>query len=354
VCDLVDPQKDINYAKSKIQEMFASSTGGATVYNKEALQGDSEQKDFEANRNDPTRAFGINGKPNEFSKPLADGNINPELIRMAGPESFDAADRVSNVSAAMQSMTQSASEPNILFENKLKVNKIGSLTKAQRVKKLRESMATAYFWQAQITYSGSERVFTSKDGKKRAVLNEDLGDGTMRNRVEDIPLCSVTITEAPGNLTRNLRQRAEISSILGSIPKDGYREHVAIMLGHLFMTTGLSEDQKAQMEEATALEIVKARAATVAEVAGSAAAAASNKTVEAQASLQYEQVLQQLRGGAPGAPTQDMITEAPQSGNAGAGKQPVPELISKAPEEQPPLPPSRQEQPPPQPSGTSQ
>ena len=361
VCDLSDPQKDINYAKSKIQELFASATGGATIYDKTKLQGETERTDFEANRNDPTKAFGIEGSPEQFAKPLNDVNINTELVRMAGQETFDATDRVSNVSTAMSAMTQSAGEPNSLFENKLKVNKIGSLTKAQRIKKVREGMATGYFWQSQITYAGSERVFTSKDGKKRAVLNEDLGDGTMRNRVEDIPLCSVTITEAPGNLTRNMRTRAEISSVITSLPKDGYREHIAILLDELFSTTGMSEERKAKLEEATALEIVKARAASIAEMTGSSATVAQNKTVEAQATLQYDQVLQMLRGGSAGGAPPDQVTEnPPQSAQAQGqnepGQPPVPQQISAAPQEPaPPVPPSRQEQaqPPPQAGGIS-
>jgi hypothetical protein len=158
-----------------------------------------------------------------------------------------------------------------------------------------------------------------------------------------------------------MRTRAEISSVITSLPKDGYREHIAILLDELFSTTGMSEERKAKLEEATALEIVKARAASIAEMTGSSATVAQNKTVEAQATLQYDQVLQMLRGGSAGGAPPDQVTEnPPQSAQAQGqnepGQPPVPQQISAAPQEPaPPVPPSRQEQaqPPPQAGGIS-
>lgn len=328
VMDLVDVQRDLNYSQSKIQEILANALGGGTVYNKDALPDESDQEDFEKHHNDPTRAWGINGNPSNFSQHLSDHQINQELIRKTG-EAFDYADRISPVSAAMQSETQGSSEPASLFAMKLKVNKIGTLLIDKRVKRLRQRMAEAYFYQAQITYSGAERKFSSKDGKRDAVLNEDLGCGYKKNDVTQLPRIKVTISESENNLTKQMRDRTDIAAILQSTPPE-YREVIAIQINELIKTTSIQQDKKGELQEALLLERLKARLATIAEIKNNDAVGAQAELTKAQSLAGLSQLEQQLMiqgQSAQQQQTPEMITRSnqqitvPQTHNQGQQEQ---------------------------------
>jgi hypothetical protein len=315
VNDLMDPQRDINYAKSKRQELLASAQGGAPLYDKTMMPDEGDQEDFEKNHNDVTRAWGLTGDPRKFMTRMVDKPPAGDLVRES-QEPFDIVDRISGVSAAMSSKTQGASEPMGLYEMKLKVNKVGTLPIDKRVRMVRVWMYQSYFFQTQISYAGDEREFTSRDGKKRAKLNERLPNGAIRNKVDEIPLSSVTITESAGNLTRQLRDRAEIASMLEAVPKE-YREAIAIMIGEAFKTMNLSEDKKEAIDQAIALEQAKARIASFAEITAALSSKEQAKTAGLQAKImgmQLEKQLQQIL--APSmAPQQqqvpEMITQGP-------------------------------------------
>lgn len=293
VNDLIDPQKDINYAKSKRQELMASALGGAIIYNRTKMPDEGDQRDFEANSNDPTRAWGIDGDISNFMQRVADKSVPPELFRES-EEPFSIVDRISGVSAAMSSRTQGANEPASLFSMKLKVNKVGTLPLDKRIKMLRVWMYQSYFLQAQITYSGDERCFTSMDGKREEVLNERLPDGSIRNKVDELPLCSVTIQESEGSLSRQMRDRAEITAMLEAIPKE-YREPVAIMIDQAFTTMDLSDDKKEMVKQAMQIEIAKARIASMSEIAKLIAEGKGAQAQGLQAELMGLQLEQQLR-----------------------------------------------------------
>lgn len=297
VNDLIDIQLDINYGKSKIQEMLASATGGAIVYNKSIMNSDAEQKDWEANHNDPTRSFGIQGDPAQFFTYVSNHQIQPELIRQT-QESFDLADRVSQVSAAMNSQTQSSTEPASLFEAKLRVNKIGTLTVEENVKRFRHRMYEYYYYQAPLTYGPNsnyqERVFTSRDGNKSVVINEDLGNGMMKNKIDDIPRVSITISEAPGNLTRQLRESSELGALLKVLPKE-YREPFAIAVSGIASAAAFSEDKKQAMSEALKIEIVKARMASMSEISNTLAAMEKGNADQLQLKMQIQGLMAQAQ-----------------------------------------------------------
>ncbi len=311
VADLIDPQKDINYAQSKKQELLANALGGATTYDKRYFPNEEDQEDFEKNHNDPTRAFGVEGNPTTFASNLKDGPINQGLYASIG-ESFDFADRLSGVSAAMQSQTEGANEPASLFAMKLKVNKIGTLTVDKRVRRVRERMAEMYFFQAPITYS-SERSFTSRDGKRTTILNESLGGGYVRNSVKELPRCSVAISESENNLTKQMRDKTDLGAILETTPPE-YRETIAIGIGELIKTTSIPEDQKGAMEESLMIERVKARLASITEIKGSDSMGKQAELTGLQAQTQIDRMIQTLeRQQQAGQGPQEMITQQPQA-----------------------------------------
>jgi hypothetical protein len=312
VADLIDPQKDLNYAQSKRWELIANQLGGGLVYNKAFLPDESDQEEYEKNHNDTSRAWGIEGDPNQFSTHLSDAQISPELTRQS-EQPFEFADRLSGVSAAASGETQGASEPASLYAMKLKVNKIGTMTIDKRVKHVRERMSEAYYDQAQVSYADNERKFTSKDGKKMAVLNEDLGDGMTKNKVTEMPRVSISITESPNNLTKQMRDRADLASILESMPPE-YREAISIAYGELFQTTSISEEKKMAISEALMLEQIKARIASVAEISNSEASAKQGQLMTMQISAQIDKIAGMLSQMQPQPnEVQDMVSQEPQA-----------------------------------------
>lgn len=324
VVDLIDVQKDLNYAQSKIWEILGNQMGGGLLYDKRRLPDDSKQEEFEKSHNDPTRAWGLDGPVEGFTGRLVNGQANNELMRKTS-EPFEYADRISGVSAAMSSQTENSGEPASLFAMKLKVNKIGQLTVDRRVKTLRERMAEAYFYQAQITYSGEERIFTSKDGKKACCLNEQLPNGTIRNKVDEMPRCSVSITESPNNLSKQLRDRAELAEILKSMPQQ-YAEAFAIGYGELFQTTSISEDKKSQINEALVLEQVKARLASIAQISQAEAVTKQSNLQAIQIGAQIDKANAMLNQMGQQQETPEMISQGQQD-MTGRG---TPEAISQS------------------------
>lgn len=332
VRDMIDPQKDINYSQSKRWELIANQLGGGLVYDKRKFPNEKDQEDFEKHHNDTSRAWGTNGNPNELATHLRDANVNPELPRQ-GEEAFDRVDRISGISAAMSSETQRAGEPASLFAMKLKVNKIGSLTIDKRVKRLRERMAEAYFNQANITYAGAERKFTSRDGKKEAILNEDIGGGYTKNQVEDLPRVSISITESPNNLTKQLRDQAEISSVIEGMPPE-FREPLAIAYGALFEATSISEDKKASITDAFKLEEISAKLAKIAEISNTMASGKQGELMTIQLTAQIEKVQAMLDQQAP-QETPEMVSEpAPQAPQNTEAPQEISQMAQPGQEEE--------------------
>lgn len=292
VRDLIDPQQDVNYAKSKVQEFLASALGGGMVYNKQMLPDDADQQDFEKNHNDPTRSWGLEGDPNNFMAKLRDANINPALMNQIG-EAVEFMDRISRVTAAMQAETEGSNEPASLYAMKLRQSKSGNKGVDDRVKGLRRQMAEAYLYQAPISYSGVPRTFTTRDGRKSATFNEEVyekGRLVVRNNIEHIPRCSVTIREAPGNMSRQIRIKAESEALLESLPET-YREHIAIIVGELTNAASVSEDVRAEFEVASQIEKIKARVANLVELETMKTNGMQAKSMGMQAKQQIEQLV---------------------------------------------------------------
>lgn len=285
---LKDPQLDINYSRSKILDLLATQQGGAILYDKNRMPDESDQQDWERNHNDTTRAFGVNGPVDGFMSHVSNSNVSGELMRELG-QAFEVSDKVINVPAAMQAQTESAGEPASLFAMKLRQAKIGTRTVDDRVKDFRMKMALAYFMQARISYAGAERVMSSLDGKREAAFNVVLPDGSILNRIDIVPRCSVSIEEAAGNMSRQIRDREELSAVMKSLPPT-YAEHAAITIGRLFQTTTVDEDTKSDLEEATEIERIKARIMSLSQIA---ATLAQQKNAEL-AVLSFQQKIDQL------------------------------------------------------------
>ena len=321
VAPLNDPQLDANYGRSKVQTYLSQALGGSTIYNKQRLPSETDREDFEKNHNDPERSFAIDGPTEGFMNHTSDAQISPALMQETA-QAFDNSNHVVSVTAAMEAMTQASGEPASLFAMKLRQSKTGQRTVDDRVKYLREQMAVGYFYQSQITYAGAERHFTSKDGKKDAMFNVVLPDGSILNKIDAIPRCSVSIEEAPNNLTRQLRDRSEIAAVMEAAPPE-YREHLAILIDKLIKTTDLSQPVKEEVEEATQREIAKAKLFSLLEIKQALAEMKGAELALIQTQAQIDATLKQM-GQAPGG--QDPgLEEAVSAPDAPQGAQAVPE-----------------------------
>jgi len=334
--DLIDPQKDINYNKSKIQEYLANALGGCLVYDRTRMQGKTKQEEFARKINDPMGVVGVDGPVDGLFKRAADHNINPELVRQ-GAESVDFLDRIGSIPAAMHAETQSSNEPAKLYEMKLQMANLGIARVKDRIKYAMQRRSEMWYAQGQISYAGYERKFTSRDGSKEAVLNEDIGGGYIRNKVDDMPRISVTMSEAPDSMSRTDRIRSEWGSVLKTIPPElGLREPILIAMEELIKTVHLPQDKIQQLEESFIIERVAARVGKMAEIAGGEANTAQSKLVTEQVLAQLQQMVAQTGGLQQQGQPQQQSEEIPEmiSKDTGSVPENVPGNPAMSPEEQ--------------------
>lgn len=285
---LADAQIDLNYSISKKQDILATQAGGAIMYNRRVLPDESEQQDFERNHNDVGRAFGIDGDVKGFMGHVASDRVSPDVQEQT-QQAFSLADSVVNVTPAMQAEAPSG-EPASLYAMKLRQSRVGQRTVDDRVKYVRAQMALAYYEQAKITYAGAERWFTSHDGTKQGIFNAVLPDGQVLNKIDAIPRCSVSISEAAGNLSAQMRDREELAAVIKAMPPDGYREHFAILMDKLLATTNVGQVTQDEIAQATSLERIKARISSIAEIS----TAIANKTQGDVMTMQLQHQLDQM------------------------------------------------------------
>jgi hypothetical protein len=115
----------------------------------------------------------------------------------------------------------------------------------------------------------------------------------VKNNIEDIPRVSITISENESNLTKQLRDRAEVSAVLENMPPE-YREPMAIAYGAIFKTTSIDEDTKERLKEAFSLEEIKARLASIAEINNSDAMSKQGELTSLQVGAQIKKVQEMI------------------------------------------------------------
>jgi len=155
-----------------------------------------------------------------------------------------------------------------------------------------------------------------------------------------MPRVSVTISESPSNLTKQLRDRTEMGELIKSLPET-YREAMAIAFSGLCETTSLKEDQKESLKEALALEQIKARLASIAEITNTEASVNQGKLMTLQTGAQIEKVIAMLdqMQQEKTQRTPDMINQGPQGQGQGFEQPVSPENMGQGQlpaEQQPP------------------
>ncbi len=263
VDDLVDIQRTINKRESKLTDMISTAQGGGKLVNKSLFDGPLERQRFREKANDPSYIEFVEGE--ELSKEKAIHYINSnqypsqiinQLMRM-----WDIVDRVSKVPAALEAISENANESGVLFERKLAVARVNTITLLNRIKDLRKSMAEGYFNQFQTSYNGPQRSFSTSDGKHSIVLNKRVfnkADGKIyiQNRPDQIPRCHVIATESRSSPNAMMRDRA-IYSELYNLSAQTNPEYSSFFFELLLQTMDLDEEHKQRLLEISSLQKIR-------------------------------------------------------------------------------------------------
>jgi len=219
---------------------------------------------------------------------------------------WDIVDRVSKVPAAMAAMSENSNESGILFERKLQVSQLGTLTLKDRVKHLRKSIWEGYFEQWPLAYKGIHREFSTRDGKHRAELNKRVfnqaeGRWYIQNRPTDIPRCAVIITEAASSPTLAMRKQALFSEFYNMSVKGNQQDYAEFFYSKMLKTVEFTDEDKAELEQLDILMKVKRYKRIVAEISNLDATAKQAALTALQATMSMEQLLgpQQPQQAAP-------------------------------------------------------
>lgn len=302
VDDLIDIQTTINKRESKLTDMIATAQGGGKLVNKNLFEGPVERQRFRERANDPSYIEFVDG--DELSKEKVMHYINSnqypsqiinQLMRM-----WDIVDRVSKVPAALEAISENANESGVLFERKLAVARVNTITIVNRVRDMRKKVAECYFNQFQLAYNGPERQFSTEDGKRsvilnRRVYNKEEGKIYIQNRPDQIPRCQVIATESRSAPNRVIRDRA-IYSELYNLSTQTNPEYASFFFELMLTTMDLDEVHKQRLLEISSIQKIRDKQRIRTEIDTLLSQSKMANFQGAQADIGLQQILQQLQG----------------------------------------------------------
>lgn len=315
VDDLMDIQSTINKRESKLTDMISTAQGGGKLVNKQLFDGPVQMERFRERANDPSYVEFVEGE--ELSKERAIHYINsnqyPSQIINQLERMWDIVDRVSKVPAALEAISENANESGVLFERKLAVARVNTITIMNRIRDFRKKMAECYFNQFQVAYNGPERQFATEDGKRSTVLNKRVynhrdGKTYIQDRPDQIPRCHVIATESRSAPNRMVRDRA-IYSELYNLSTQTNPEYASFFFELMLGTMDLDDAHKQRLVEIASIQKIrdKQRINTEIDTLLSQSKIANFQGAEADMGLQ--QILQQLKGGGQQEVPQEQVAE---------------------------------------------
>lgn len=309
VDDMIDVQDTINKRESKLTELISTSQGGGKLVNKDLIKGRVAQQRFKERVNDPSYVEFVEG--DELSKEKSIHYINsnqyPSQIVDQIARMYETMDKVSKVPAAMEAMSQHSNESGALFDMKLQVARMNTITIVNRIKSLRKRMAEAYFYQFSLAYNGLERPFTRRDNGDRVVLNqrvfnEEDGKLYIKNRPSEIPRCHVVLTESRSSPNRKIRDRVVYSELYNLSTKTN-PEYSPIFFELLIRTLDLDEEQEQKVNEVALLQKVRNRVKAKADISSLVAQMKQSDLAGMQFDLETQKLMAEVFGGG-GSPSQ--------------------------------------------------
>jgi hypothetical protein len=303
-----DLQTTFNERMSRATELISRADGGATIWNEELSKDPDKKKEIIDNANRP--GYNIFAEIDNIKTPYV--KVDPPQYPSALMSQIELLYSqllpiISGVSDAWSAESKSQ-DSGILYERKVQMNKIGTLLMDEGVKQLMNNLGEAYLYQWQITYGDAEREITKRGGKERTVLNEQLGDGFVRNSVPHTPRVRVIVTENNSSPTKNsvLRQLAMemLQNINPQVNPITFQNVVTMFFKS--METLSDEDREKYISDLK-LENAAAKTQIVAQIGGNTAATSQAAVQDQQA----QAALAQMEAGPPqqqGQPT-EQITE---------------------------------------------
>ncbi len=311
--NIVNVQRTIDRRECKLTDLISTSSGGAKIVNWDVFKSPGDRRQFEQNNNDPSKIFwgdGVEMNKGKIVEYLGRSDYDPAIVNQI-ERMYDIVDRLSLVPAAMESMTESASEPGVVYEKKLQVAKVALRLITEEFRLFQNHLAEAYFYQWRISYNGPERTWTSRDGKKKTVLNERVAKDNklyLRNVPSMAPRCAVIVTESPNSETQNIANRITLSQLYPVAAKAN-PEYATMLLSEFLRTMKLPDKTRARLEQIALLQEVRDLAKIKSEIANLDAG-----TQQAILSImQSNQALQQMMmASGPEVPVQEV--EQPMQG----------------------------------------
>lgn len=337
VDDLIDIQQTINKRESKLTDLISTAQGGGKMVNENLFTDPAAKERFRQRANDPSYVEFVDGDEMTGKQSIQYINSNeyPAQIINQLQRMWEIVDRVSKVPAALEAISENANESGVLFERKLQVARINTITIVNRVKDFRKKLAEAYYEQFQLSYNGPERTF--KEGKNKIVLNRRVynkqeGKFYVENRPDQIPRCRVVATESKSSPTKMAKDRA-IYSELYNLSVQTNPQYASFFFELLLGTMDLDEDKKARLDELSALQQIRDKISIQTEITGQLAQGKGAMLQGMQADQQIQQLMQQLQGGGPpqgGPEQQEQLAEEdiPQEGDGNS----IPEEDVEQPE----------------------
>lgn len=296
---IYDVQQTIDKREAKLTDLIETSQGGGKMVNADAFRDPEDVRRFQKDGNDPSAIFMMNGEEMRTSRLIEYVNSNqyPAQIVNQLERMYSLADRVSSVPLAMESMTQSASEPAALYDRKLQVLRIATMLITKRVQKFMSDMAEAYLLQWQRAYTGVRREYTSRDGKRQVILNNRVvKDGKIM--VENVPMlaprCSVFVTESEQSLNRMTSNRILYEALINKVAQS-HPELATLMIHAYLRTMPMDDKMKSKMEWVERLQTVRDLSKIKSDIAQLDAATAQSVYQMLEASGGIEALQQQMQ-----------------------------------------------------------
>jgi hypothetical protein len=319
VDSLLYANRQIDQQTSKLTDMI-SNRGGAKIANADAFQNPNDKTEFQEGFNDPKRLFFADG--DAFKKgqiiQTTDTSGYPEqaaisqLVRI-----FEMVDRLSHIPAALDSTTESASEPGVVYDRKIQVAQIALYLSTSAVKQFVNDLGEGYMYVYKATYNGPRRDMTTRDGKRSATINKKVpidGEVYVQNVPALTPRCSVIVTESALSPTKNAADRAQLLGIFKDVAAT-HPEYSTVIINKILNTYELDDETKAKLEQIKALQEQRDMAKMRSEIATMDAQASQAIAVILQTNMQMQQMMAQAQGPqsiqeAPPVPLQDAQTAA--------------------------------------------
>ena len=300
VATMLDPQRTINERESLVTELIDKANGGSQLVDENIFKDDKDRERFVKNSNKPGYKHFVDfsqskGPPIQEVKP---SQYPSTLLDQIGRMYDVVVPLTSRVSDSMSAVSQSG-KSGILFEREIQINRIGNLLLDKGVKQMMDNMADGYFFQWQLSYAGMQREITSRDGKRKTVLNERFVDSygreMIRNAVGYVPRCRALVTESTRSPTYQMRYRMIFSEILQQINPQLNPEHYNYVFNKFMSTLDLPEKDKAELESINRMMDTKAKMNFVQQIMALHASTKSAGVQAAQADMQLAMIMQQLQ-----------------------------------------------------------